>query len=77
MSAYVAAWGDEPWGEMSRRADSRAIDGHQGHGHAVGDQQAKIWIVILIIPLLGYGYVTPELVLQALSLLVALFHSER
>ncbi|GAA0972090.1 hypothetical protein [Streptomyces rhizosphaericus] len=79
MSTYVASWGDEPWSEKIHQVDSRAIDDRQDHGRAVDDQHAKIWVIvlILIIPLVGSGYVAPELALQALSLLVALFHGER
>ncbi|WP_259294093.1 hypothetical protein [Streptomyces leeuwenhoekii] len=37
-----------------------------------------VWVVVVIlIPLIVGGYVTPELALQVLSLLLALLHSER
>ncbi|NEA85578.1 hypothetical protein G3I38_11515 [Streptomyces sp. SID7958] len=45
---------------------------------AEGDPMRVVWVVVVIlIPLIVGGYVTPELALQVLSLLLALLHSER
>ncbi|MEU3344233.1 hypothetical protein ABZ723_04370 [Streptomyces sp. NPDC006700] len=76
MSACVAAWGDEPWAAKIQQAYSRALVDGRDRYPAIDDGQVKIWIVVLIlvIPLVGLGYATPDQALQILSLFVVLLH---